>query len=45
MSISVLSIGGPGIDTGISRMGRKAVRGGTLKVSELDCLADKVLFA
>ena len=35
----------PGIDTGISRMGRKAVRGGTLKASELDCLAGKVSFA
>ena len=45
MSISVLSIGGPGIDTGISRVGRKEVREGTLKASELDCLADKVSFA
>ena len=40
-----LKIGDPEIDTGISRMGRKDVREGTLKASEVDCLADKVSFA
>ena len=35
----------PGIDPGISRTGRKEVREGTLEALELDCLADKVLFA
>ena len=35
----------PGIDPGISRTGRKEVREGTLKVLELDCLADRVSFA
>jgi hypothetical protein len=32
----------PGIDPGISRTGRKEVREGTLKASELDCFGNMV---